>query len=185
MMRLPVSFDDAAYFRKEYRGDLVITHGVIYYFPHTNVAFEKRKRDPHHDAVDVLTAFMGAAGEAIVLSRALYRGVRGLWSKLRGPTINQPHLKRSGLWVAGASSREMQSLLDAHIAFRKREPSRLVGYEYTLPKPLRFAAEDISDVSLRLGVLRFSTEFDSHDLTVGVRRARRLREALREGAFID
>ena len=183
-MRLPVSFDDAAYFRREYRGDLVITHGVIYYFPHTNMALEKRKRDPH-DAIDVVAAFMGAAGEAIVVGRALYGGIGGLWRKLRGPTINRPHLKRSGLWVTGASSHEMQSLLDTHIASTRREPSRLVGYEYTLPKPLRFTAREIGNMSLRLGVLRFSTEFDSHDFTVGVRRARRLREALREGAFIN
>jgi hypothetical protein len=183
-MRLPVSFDDAAYFRKEYRGDLIITHGVIYYFPHTNMALEKTKRS-RNDAIDVLTAFMGAAGEAIALGRALHGGVGGLWRKLHGPTINQPHLKRSGLWVVGASSQEMQSLLDTHIASKKREPSRLVGYEYTLPKPLRFTAQEISNMSLRLGVLRFSTEFDSHDFTVGVRRARRLREVLREGAFIN
>lgn len=183
-MRLPVSFDDAAYFRKEYRGDLIITDGVIYYFPHTNVALKKTKGSPR-DPIDVLTAFMGPTGEAIALGRALYGGIPGLWRKLRGSTINQPHLRRSGLWVVGASSRELQSLLDAHIASVKREPSRLVGYEYTLPKPLRFTGQEISDVCLRLGVLRFSTEFDSHDFTVGVRRARRLREALREGAFIN
>jgi hypothetical protein len=184
-MPLPVSFDDTAYFRKEYRGDLIITHGVIYYFPHTNMALEKTKRHAPPDAVDVLTAFMGAAGESIALGRTLHGGIGGLWRTLRGPTINRPHLKRSGLWVVGASSDEMQSLLDKYIASTKREPSRLVGYEYTLPKPLRFTTQEVSNMSLRLGVLRFKTEFDDHDFTVGVRRARRLRETLREGAFLN
>lgn len=184
-MRLPISFDDAAYFRKEYSGDLVITHGVIYYFPHTNMSLKKTKKGFRLDPFDVLTAFMGVAGEIIHLSRALYRGGGGLWRQLRGPTINEPRLKGSGLWVAGASSQQMQALLDAHIASTKREPSRLVGYEFTLPKPLRFTAREVSNVRLRLGVLRFSTEFDSHDFTVGLRRARRLRESLREGTFIN
>ncbi len=164
---------------------MIITQGVLYYFPHTNVALEKTKRYPRPDAVDVATAFMGPAGEAIGLGRALYGGMGGLWRKLRGPTINQPHLKRSGLWVADASSHQMQSLLDTHIASTRREPSQLVGYEYSLPKPLRFTAREVSDMCLRLGVLRFSTEFDSHDFTVGVRRAGRLCAALREGAFIN
>jgi len=37
-MRLPVSFDEAAYYSGEYRGDLIITRGIMYYFPHTRVS---------------------------------------------------------------------------------------------------------------------------------------------------
>jgi len=182
-MRLPVSFDEAAYFGKEYRGDLIITHGVIYYFPHTNTTLERgRKNTP--GALDGVTALMGPAGEAIHLGLVFYRAAAGLWRRLRGPTINRPRLKSEGLWAVGASSREMQARLDTYVALRRREASRLVAYELTLPKPMRFPSAEMRGVSVRLGELKFETEFDRHDFTVGLRRGRLLREALREGGFI-
>lgn len=181
-MRLPVSFDEVAYFRKEYRGDLIITHGVIYYFPHTNVALEKARRNAPNPA-DGVASLLGSAGEAVSLGLALYRGAAGLWRKLRRPTINQPRLKSGGLWAVGASSQEIQSLLDPYVASKRREPPRLVAYEYTLPKPMRFPGQEIRNLRVRFGGLKFETEFDSHDFTVGLRRGGLLREALREGAF--
>ena len=36
-MKLPVSFDEVSYFKNQYRGDLIITRGILYYFPHTRV----------------------------------------------------------------------------------------------------------------------------------------------------
>lgn len=182
-MRLPVSFDDVAYFRKEYRGDLIITHGVIYYFPHTNVALEKARENAPRP-VDGVAPFMGPAGEAISVGLAFYRAAAGLWGKLRRPTINQPRLRSAGLWAVGASSPELQSLLDSYVAAARKEPPRLVAYEYTLPKPMRFPGREIRNLCVRLGGLKFETEFDSHDFTVGLRRRGLLREALREGAFI-
>jgi hypothetical protein len=181
-MRLPVSFDDVWYFRKEYRGDLVVTNGVLYYFPHTNTTLEKAQRHAP-DPADGVTPFLGAAGEALGVGLSLYRIGAGLWRKLRRPTINQPHLKKEGLWMVGASSRDMQALLDRRVAEARREPARLVAYELTLPKPMRFAAGEMKNARLRLGVLRFDTEFDSHDFNAGLRRSKLLRRALREGGF--
>jgi hypothetical protein len=182
-MRLPVSFDDVWYFRKEYRGDLVVTDGVLYYFPHTNTALEKARRNAP-DAADGVAPFIGAAGEALSVGLGFYRVAADLWRRLRPPTINQPRLKKAGLWAVGASSRDMQALLDAHVEEARREPARLVAYEFTLPKPMRFAAEGMRGVRLRLGVLKFDTEFDRHDFTVGLRRSKLLRRALREGGFV-
>lgn len=175
-MRLPVSFDDAAYFGKDYLGDLIITHGVIYYFPHTNVTLAKsRKHIPGPE--DVVAELIGSSD--------LYDMAVGLWRKLRRPTINRPRLRSIGLWNNGASSREMQSVLDPYVASMKKEPSRLVAYEYTLPKPMRFPVQEIRNLRLSLSGFKFDTEFDSHDFTVGLRRRGLLREALREGAFIS
>ena len=63
----------------------------------------------------------------------------------------------------------------------RTEPPRMVAYEFGLPKPMRFAAGEMRRVRLRLGVLKFDTEFDRHDFTVGLRRAGLLRRALRDG----
>ncbi|HEX8336262.1 MAG TPA: hypothetical protein VF621_05995 [Pyrinomonadaceae bacterium] len=181
-MRLPVSFDDVWYFRKEYRGDLIVTDGVLYYFPHTNAELEKARRNAP-GAADGVAPFIGAAGEALNLGLGLYKVAAGLWRKLRRPTINRPRLKQAGLWAFGANSRDMQALLDARVEAARREPARLVAYELTLPKPMRFAAAEMRGVRLRLGVLKFDTEFDGHDFTVGLRRAKLLRRALRDGGF--
>lgn len=181
-MRLPVSFDDVWYFRREYRGDLVVTDGVLYYFPHTNSTLEKA-RQAAPDPVDGVTPFLGAAGEALGVGFGLYRVAAKLWRKLRPPTVNRPRLRQEGLWMVGASSRDMQALLDPYVEAARREPGRLVAYELTLPKPMRFAAGEVKGARLRLGVLKFETEFDRHDFTVGLRRAKLLRRALREGGF--
>jgi hypothetical protein len=77
----------------------------------------------------------------------------------------------------------MQRRLDAHVEAARKEPARLVAYELTLPKPMRFAAGEMRKARVRLGVLKFDTEFDQHDFTVGLRRAGLLRRALREGGF--
>ena len=182
-MRLPVSFDDVWYFRREYRGDLVVTDGVLYYFPHTNATLEQARQGAP-DPVDGIAPFIGDAGEALGLGLGLYRVAAGLWRKLRTPTINQPRLKKEGVWMVGASSRELQARLDSRVEAARREPARLVAYELTLPKPRRFAAGELKDVRLRLGVLKFETEFDDHDFQVGLRRAGLLRRALREGGFV-
>ena len=182
-MRLPVSFDDVWYFRKEYRGDLIVTDGVLYYFPHTNATLE-RARQGAPDPVDGVVPFMGTAGEALGLGLGFYRVAAELWHKLRPATMNRPRLRKEGLWMVGASSRRLQALLDTRVAEARREPARLVAYELTLPKPMRFAAEELKGVRLRLGVLKFETEFDRHDFTVGLRRSKLLRRALRGGGFI-
>lgn len=181
-MRLPLSFDDTWYFRREYRGDLVVTEGVLYYFPHTNATLEKARRNAP-DPVDGVLPFSGPAGEAFDVGFGLYKAARDVWRKVRTPSVNQPRLKKEGLWVVGASSRDLQALLDARVEQMRREPPRLVAYELTLPKPLRFAAAAVKGARVRLGVLKFETEFDSHDFTVGLRRAGLLRRALRDGGF--
>lgn len=181
-VRLPVSLDDTWYFRREYRGDLVVTEGVLYYFPHTNATLERARRSAP-DPSDGALAFLGSVGEAVGIGRGLYKIVNEVWRKVRTPTVNRPRLKKEGLWTVGASSRDLRELLDARVESARREPPRLVAYELTLPKPSRFAAADVKGARVRLGVLKFETEFDSHDFTVGLRRAGLLRRALREGGF--
>ncbi len=169
-MRLPMSFDDVPYFRHEFRGDLIITHGVIYYFPQVNVALEEKNKR-NRSSVD-----FGLIALPFVLLGALIKELR--------TTTNQPKLSEAGLWKEGEASQSLQARFDAHIAEVKKQPSLLVQYEFTLPKPMRFARADIKKLSLR-GGLKFDTEYDSHDFTVGFHRKKLLREALWEGGFTN
>src|SRR3989442_1530429 len=107
-MSLPMTFDDVSYFGNEYRGDLVITHGIIYYFPHTNVALERKNRG--YRATDHL----GLMATPFDLLAALIRELR--------TTTNKPKLRKIGLWRDGESSQSLQTRLDAHIAEVKKQP---------------------------------------------------------------
>lgn len=186
-MRLPISFDDASYFRDEFRGDLVVTTGVLYYFPHTNVAAEKRRKKlGAGDGIDfVAPPLLGTVGEVVApfgLGKLAYARARLLLGK---PTLNRPRLLGGrGAWPAGASCAELQRLLDARVAAERRRPAELSEYEFSLPRPLRFAAGDVRRPRLRLGRLSFETEYDTHDFIVGLRHQRLLAEALGEGGFI-
>jgi hypothetical protein len=169
-MSLPMTFDDVSYFGNEYRGDLVITHGTIYYFPHTNVAFEKK--NSRYGTTDHL----GLIAIPFDLLANLIKEF--------GTTTNKPRLRKMGLWRDGESSQNLQARLDAHIADVKKQPPQLVQYEHKLPKPMRFARADIKNLSMR-GGLRFDTEYDNHDFSIGFHRKKLLREALWEGGFTD
>jgi hypothetical protein len=162
-----MTFDDVSYFGDEYRGDLVITHGVIYYFPHTNVALQKEE-----------TGY--GAPVAFRLLIALIYLVSPVTRDLVS-TTNQPELREMGLWRDGESSQSLQARLDAYIAGAVQAPQHS-QFEYGLPRPMRFARADIKNISMR-GGLRFDTECDNHAFSIGLRRKRRLREALWEGGF--
>ncbi|HZB43699.1 MAG TPA: hypothetical protein VE360_00575, partial [Pyrinomonadaceae bacterium] len=93
-------------------------------------------------------------------------------------------LREKGLWVASEPCAEVRRRLDAYVSSEKKRPPQLTEYEYSLPKPMRFAAEDVTNLRVRLGGLRFDTEFDTHDFSVGFRRQAVLLVALREGGFV-
>jgi hypothetical protein len=172
-MSLPVTFDNVPYFGNEYRGDLVITHGVIYYFPHTNVSLEKKK-NAGYDAIPGFASHFGLLSLPFLLLGALIKELRS--------TINEPKLRKLGLWKDGESSQALQSRLDAHIAQVKQQPPQLTQFEYSLPKPMRFAHAEIKNLSTR-GGLRFDTEYDSHDFSIGFSRKKLLRESISEAGF--
>lgn len=164
-MRLPVSFDDTPYFKNEYRGDLIITRGVIYYFPHTNVSWERDR-------------LFGPPGLDDAVLDYLMMKLKGLTA-----TMNRPKLRQLGLWREGDTSQSLQSRLDAYIAGVKKEPLLLTQYEHSLPKPMRFARADIKNLSVR-GGLRFDTEYDTHDFYLSFMRSKVLLEVLREAGFL-
>jgi hypothetical protein len=59
-----------------------------------------------------------------------------------------------------------------------------VGPRVTLPLPTHVSIEEISDIKLSLtGKLSFLAQSDNHDFNIGLRRKKRLRDALWEGRF--
>jgi hypothetical protein len=184
-MRLPISFDHVPYFRNQFRGDLIITHGVIYYIPHTNVAAEKlEKKDRMPAELGIATEFLGPVGFLINLGSLALNKLLDVKEKLSRPTINQPQLKDAGFWNELVASPELQKQLDSYISTLKQQPSILTDFEYSLLKPLRFSQSKIKNLRIGFTSLRFDTEYDSHDFSIGLRRKQLLRQALQEGGLL-
>lgn len=182
-MKHAISFDDIPYFRNQFRGDLIVATGVLYYFPHTNVSAAKvETRDMPADLVGSVAHLFGSAGLLVGLVIAVSDSRSTLRRALRAST-NQPELRKSGLWREGEASQVLQQRLDAHISEVRQEIQPLVRYEYSLPKPMRFTSGEIRKLSVRLGSLRFETEYDTHEFRIGFRRQRSLRDALWESGF--
>jgi hypothetical protein len=157
--KLPISFEEVPYFKNAFRGDLIITLGVIYYFPRTNTSIREKKGWEtllHH-----LFGFAGIGVDFLL---------RAAWAVTR-TTVNRSRLRKEDLWQEGDTSSMLQTRLDAHIAESKRQDPKLLRYEYSF-KNLRTK-----------GGLRFETEFDEHDFRIALHRRKLLREALWMAGF--
>ena len=177
-MALPVSFEDVSYFKRTYGGDLIITDGVIYYFPNTNLADQTNKNLSGWNRMTLYGGLLFLVDDlAIILGTA--------WRSQMGATMNSPLIKEAGLWRDGDSSKALQDRLDAHLTELKEQIRRPEDYSTSLPPPMRFAREDISGLSLKFtGTLKFEAHFDNHDFFVNAKRKKLLRTALGEAGFL-
>ncbi len=187
-MKLPISFDEVSYFNNEYRGDLIITKGVLYYFPHTRViharyADELGGKDamPIFELLGNLAPFLGtvpwiraSADKSVKFGEFLKRTFR--------PTTNLPRIRKNHLWRGGGDTNEnLQKILDEYIEKVKRE--RLEFDDDSVPKPMRFSAEEIENARFGLK-FKFDAKYDNHDFRVNLIHRSLFNKALKEGGFI-
>lgn len=182
-MLLPASFAEISYFDNEYRGDLVVTEGVLYYFP-TELAAQGKIYlfGGLPDAIinvlaSSLMLFFGGAN-----LKDLADGVAKIWQFLRRSTrqISQPRIKKLGLWQENDTNQILQHKLDNYLHRLKATPSDFAG----LPKPMRFALADVKHATWGWR-FKFETEFDTHDFGVNVFYRKRLQAALKSGGFLQ
>jgi hypothetical protein len=165
VMSLPVNFHNVQYYRISGRytfaGDLFIARGVIYFFPEVDLAEQRRKRMeyvPHHFGLVVLL-------------------IMYLVQKM------DSYVTRKELWEEGISDEQFQKRADAYIEALKVE-RREKGFSESLPLPTRVSAGELSGIKLSAtGRLSFSAQSDNHDFKIGLRRKKRLRDALWEGGL--
>ena len=163
-MGLPVKLDGVHYYRIAGRyifaGDLFIARGSIYFFPEVDLAEQRSESTrylPHQFALLVLLI--------VYLAQQL-----------------KSYASRNDLWEEGISAEKFQTKADAYIAALKEGKRK--GSE-TLPLPTRVKADEISNVKLGLtGKLSFLAQSDNHDFNIGLRRKKRLRDALWEAGLI-
>jgi hypothetical protein len=173
-MNQPMSIDDVPYYTGYYNGDFIITNGVLYYFPHTDLT-----QEDINNRVGSRTPFVARIlinGVSTVVFSAAYI------TKLSGS--NRSRIRKAGLWKANDSNADLQKRLDEHISKVKSERSAGVKFSTALPAPERFARDEIQNMKLSFGgVLTFDAHSDSHDFKVGLIRKGLLRQALKDGGF--
>lgn len=186
-MKLPVSFEEVSYFNNEYRGDLIVTQGVLYYFPHTRVVAARYSDELGGKDAMVVFDLLGnlapffsavpwlrtAADKSIKIGKFAKRTFR--------PMMNAPQIKKLQLWRGDESSELLQKHLDEYIENIKSEPLKFD--DDSVPKPMRFAADEMENVSFGLK-LKFDAKYDNHDFRINPLHRKHLRSALKDGGFL-
>jgi len=164
-MGLPVKLGGVHYYRIAGRyifaGDLFVARRTLYFFPEVDLA-EQRS-----ESMRYLPHNLGFLVLVIVYLAQRFRS----------------YVSRNDLWEEGISEEKFQKKADAYIAALKEE--RRTGASNMLPLPTRVSADEISDLKLGLmGKLSFLAQSDHHDFNIGLRRKKRLRDALWEAGLI-
>lgn len=187
-MTLPISFDEVSYFNNEYRGDLIVTSGVLYFIPHTRVKADRFSDELGHkemaDSIGMIGNLVPVAGVIPWAYQVVDKSVKfGKFVKRTvAPTINNPRIKTAIGWNNIDPDQVLQRRLDDFVKARRAE---LLDFEKdSVPKPMRFVLEDVKN--LKLGFkLRFDTEYDDHDFRISPLRLSLLRSALKESRFLE
>ena len=175
---LPVFFQNIPYYKIDdlfaFSGDLIITSGILYYFPNTDLEQER--------------IYRGGEAEAGLLG---FKALGDLFTKvLANFELSQTTTPRSRSWKTvvwkwGDPIETFQSRLDALIAESKHKTIDDADFSSTLPSPSRFATNSIRQMQIdRTGVLSFEAFYDRHDFNIGVEKKRDLQTALLEGGFV-
>lgn len=186
-MKLPISFEEFSYFNNEYRGDLIVTRGVLYYFPHTRVSYSR-----HSDELggkDAMVAFdvlgnLSPIFAAVPLVRVgLDKSIKvGKFLKRAfRPTTNSPQIRKLSLWRGNENCENLQKIFDNYIEKVKKDSSKFE--DDSVPKPMRFTSDEVKNASFGLK-FKFDAKFDNHDFRVNLIHRNLLSKALKEGGFL-
>ncbi|MDQ3743714.1 MAG: hypothetical protein M3444_04965 [Acidobacteriota bacterium] len=152
-----------------YRGELILTKGIIYYFPLKDL---KKSKPP--DEGKLFGALVGGGLGGAISSAAANLG--------ESVTLFQrPMIDLNSLFRSQPSEETLREALDAHIAeFKNFRPKS----SDELPTPGHYRKDEVKNLVLTsAGRLKFETEFDEHVFKIGFIRKAKLKEALTESGF--
>lgn len=148
-----------------YKGDLIITKGVIYYFPHTDLV-QKRIN-------------------TVVSTMAVVAGPYGVASSMIRNLALPDSTDRDSQMFTATTHETIQNRLDESIKQMKEDRSS-VTLSTALPLPMRFSQADIQNMTISfLGLLKFDAHFDTHVFSAGFASRSKLRGGLIENGFIS
>lgn len=186
-MKLPISFEEVSYFNNEYRGDLIVTKGVLYYFPHTRVKYARyddelggKEGMVVFDLLGNIAPFFAAVPWIRTAAENSMKAGKFLKRSLR-PSMNTPRIREKDLWSGSNGNEDLQSLLVKYIDERRSDGIKFD--DDSVPNPMRFAVAEVEN--LRFGLkLKFDAKYDDHDFRVNLMHRGILRKALVEAGFI-
>jgi hypothetical protein len=147
-----------------YKGEFVITAGVIYYLPHTDL-IQRRINT-------AVSAMSGVAG-----------GMAG--RMIRDLKLPDHDDKRNRVLRGRESSLILQQKLDAYIRELKETRSS-VTLSTALPLPMRYAKDDVKNLLVKpMGSVFFKAGYDTHLYKTGLLRRKYVMRALTEAGFIS
>lgn len=158
---MPIKFSNTHYYRIAGRyifsGDLFIARGAMYFFPEVDLS------DQRNEVAETMPHDLGLAVTTLVY----------LTQKVSLFVSGTRDLSRDGI-----PDEQFRETADVRInELRWKRSSR--SFAETLPLPTRISEGEISGMRLSLtGRLSLSAQSDNHDFNVGLRRRRRLRDAL-------
>ena len=187
MIKLPISFEEVSYFNNEYRGDLIVTKGILYYFPHTRVKYARHSEELGGKDAMVIFDLLGnlapllgtvpwlrvAADKSVKTGKFLKRTFR--------PTTNSPKIRQQNLWRSGETNENLQKVLDEFILETKKDSLKFE--EDSVPKPMRFSVDEITDARFGLK-FKFDAKYDNHDFKVNLIHRSLFKKALIEAGFL-
>jgi hypothetical protein len=165
-MSLPIRIKNVRYKvagKYAYKGDIIVTDGILYYFPHTDLIQQRINR-----TVKAMSYAAGGVAGGLIRNLEL--------AAFDGDSGSLLHTKESNSAI--------QERLDAYIDDMKKERSAVTLSTY-LPIPIRYTKADIKNLSLTLmGSVSFEAHYDTHFYNVGLARKKVLRASLSEAGFI-
>ncbi len=186
-MKLPISFEEVSYFKNEYRGDLIVTKGVLYYFPHTRVKYARHAEELGgkdemvvFDLLANLSPLFAAVPWLRVIADKSVKTGKFLKRKFR-PTTNSPKIRKSNLWRGNETNENLQKVLDEFILQTKKDSLKFE--EDSVPKPMRFSVNEIENAKFGLK-FKFDAKFDNHDFKGNLIHRNLLKKALQEAGFL-
>lgn len=184
---MPISFEEVSYFKNEYRGDLIVTSGVLYYFPHTRVNYARYADElGGKDGMvifDLLGNFAPIFGTVPWIRTAADKSVKAgkFLKRTFRPTTNAPNIRKIRLWRGSETNENLQTILDEFILQTKKDNLKFA--EDSVPKPMRFAVEEVENVRFGLK-FKFDAKYDNHDFRVNLIHRSLFKKALTEAGFL-
>ncbi|CAN5306818.1 hypothetical protein BH20ACI1_BH20ACI1_26320 [soil metagenome] len=186
-MKLPISFEEVSYFKNEYRGDLIVTKGVLYYFPHTRVKYARYADEIGGEEGMVIFDLLGNLSPLfatvpwlrVVADKSVKTGK--LLKRTFRPTTNSPQIRKNRLWRGNETSETLQKVLDEFIFEMKKDSLKFE--EDSVPKPMRFLVDEVENTKFGLK-FKFDAKYDNHDFKVNLIHRSLFKKALQEAGFL-
>ena len=136
-MTLPAKFNNVQYYlisgQYSFAGDLIVTRGVLYFFPHTDLEAQRIKNSSRHSGGGLVGG---------LVADAIYAGVDAAAMAAKGS-----YLSKHGLWHEGDTDEQFRQRADAHMVELK-EQRKKERFSESLPIPTRIATDEIRNLKM-------------------------------------